>query len=240
MKYILAFATLLLFANCSSTVKSTLVNTTYPSFDENTTVYILQENQTAPYQSELLGEIKIGDSGFSTNCGYEKMVLEAKSIARKSGANLIKITELTPPSFSSTCYRMKAKIYRNSDAEVLAQLDDKNRSTLATGVDYAVIYFYRPSNGYGSFLGYKINTEKDSIIGRMRNGEKFEFKTTKFGNQTFYGELETKKEIVINVEKGKEYYVRCGVKTGIMVGRPELTVVDNHIGKKEFAATNKD
>jgi hypothetical protein len=137
----------------------------------------------------------------------------------------------------STCYRLRAKIYRNTDADVLAQLDDKNRSRLSEDADYAVVYFYRPSIDHGGMLGYKVNVENDSVIGRMRNGEKFEYRTKKFGKRQFYGQIETHEEVIIDVQKGQEYYVRCGIKTGNFVGRPELTRVENYIGRKEFSET---
>ena len=225
----------ILLTSCSATLSSKLVKN-YQPLSEDNKIFILEAAANVPFQSELIGDVKIGDSGFSVDCGYNKVMTEAMSMARKAGANIIKINELKEPDFfGSSCYRLKAKIYRNMDAQVLAQLDDKNRSRLPQDADYAVVYFYRPSNEHGGFLGYKVNVANDSVIGRMRNGEKFEFHTKKFGKQTFYGQIETHEEVTINVEKGQEYYVRCGVKTGNFVGRPELTAVENYIGRKEFA-----
>ena len=52
--------------------------------------------------------------------------------------------------------------------------------------------------------------------------------------QSFYGALETKEEVKINIEKGKEYFVRCSVNMGVVLGRPEINLIENYIGMKEF------
>jgi hypothetical protein len=45
-----------------------------------------------------------------------------------------------------------------------------------------------------------------------------------------------KTEIPIEIEFGKEYYIRCGVSMGAFVGKPSFTLVDNRTGKAEFDA----
>jgi hypothetical protein len=231
-----------LIAGCSSTVSTKLVNKNQTLTPINTAVYVLEDNEAIPANSQLVGKIKIGDSGFSMDCGYNKALAEVKKAARKAGANIIKITQVKEPNvMASSCYRIKADVYRNVDEQVLSNVkqrrEEKNKSRLPADSDYAVIYFYRPHNNVGGILGYKINTEKDSIVGRVRDGEKFAFRTKKFGRQTFYGELETKEEVTINIEKGQEYFVRCGVRTGAFVGRPEIGIVENVQGIKEYKET---
>lgn len=88
----------------------------------------------------------------------------------------------------------------------------------------------------GALLGYNIKDRNDSIVGKLRNGKKFTFKTKEFGNQCFYAILETREEIMINVEKGKEYFVRCSVNPGILIARPEINIIENYLGIKEFEA----
>lgn len=225
--------------SCAPSISSKLVNKNYAKLEAGSQVYVLEKNAEVPNNSEFIGDIKVGDSGFTTDCGYEKVMADIKNVAINSGANIIQIVELKAPStLGSTCYRVKAKIYRNTNQEILAKLSanevEKGKSRLPQDADYAVIYFYRPSNGFGALLGYKIKTESDSIIGRVRNGEKFQYKTKKFGSQIFWGELETKEKVVINVEKGQEYFVRCGIKLGVAVGRPEIYLIENHIGINEY------
>lgn len=56
--------------------------------------------------------------------------------------------------------------------------------------------------------------------------------------QSFYGTLETKEEIKIDIEKGKEYFVRCSVNMGVVFGRPEINLIENYIGMKEYDEMN--
>ncbi len=239
MKKLLLSIVTTICISCAPSISSKILNKNYSKLDEGSKIYVLEQNDSVPTSSELIGDVKVGDSGFSTDCGYNKVLSEITNIAKSSGANIIKILEVKAPNLlGSSCYRIKAKIYRNLNPEILVKFsnlrDETNKSRLPENADFAVIYFYRPSNGIGALLGYKIKNEKDSIIGRVRNGEKFEYKTKKFGNQTFFGELETKEKVTINVEKGKEYFVRCSVTMGVALGRPEIFLIENRVGIKEY------
>jgi len=241
-KFLLLFAVVLAFG-CASSVSKKLVGTNRQALPNGIPVLVLNENDPAPTDVELVGEIKIGDSGFSTGCQYEQVIERAKTTAREAGANLIKITELKKPTtFGSTCYRIKASIYftdnEESTARIKARIDAQNKSRLPEDADYAVVYFYRPSSGQGAMLGYKIKTDNDSVIGRLRNGEKFEYKTKTFGKQNFHGDLETKETVSIYIEKGQEYFVKAGVTMGVMFGRPQLVHVENRVGMKEYREMN--
>lgn len=229
----------IIILSCGTSISSKLSDKSFNKLDENTYVYVIKENETVPNNSKLIGEIKIGDSGFTTDCSYYKVLNDAKQTALNSGANIIKIIQLKKPTvLGSTCYRLKAQIYRNFDETSMLELKNKidflNKSRLSEGSEFAKIYFYRPNNSLGALLGYKIKDNKDSIIGRVRNGEKFEMKTTKYGNQTFYGYLETKDSVIVNIEKGKEYFIRCGVKLGVALGRPEIDLMENYIGREQY------
>ncbi len=238
MKNVLFVFTIFLFCGCASSIKSKLVNKSYAQLSEDQKVLVLEDFAFLPENSELIGEIKIGDSGFTTDCSYDNVLATAISTAKKSGANIIQIVKLKTPDGFSTCYRIKAKIYRNLNNDLLVSFFEKrnlkSKSRLPIDADYAIVHFYRPRLFFGSALGYKLKDSSDSTIGRLRNGEKFIYKTDKFGEQSFYGSLETKEEIKINIEKGREYFVRCGVKMGVIIGRPEINLIENYIGINEF------
>ena len=234
--YLVALA---LLTGCAPRVVGKLHNKNYAQFNETTLVYVLESSDEIPMNSEFIGDIKIGDSGFSTDCGYNKVMSTAKDMTRNAGANILKIIQLKKPNpMGSSCYRLQGKIYRNLDSISLRSIQSnrelRNKSTLPENADYAIIHFYRPPNSTGALLGYKIKTSTDSILGRVRNGERFDFKTKEFGVHTFYGELETKVGVSINIKKGEEYFVKCGVKYGIAIGRPEIFLIENFIGRKEY------
>lgn len=225
--------------SCSPKIRSNLANTIFPPIEKDQEIFLLDETEIVPQNSAFVGDLKIGDSGFSTDCGYNTVIENAKETAKKSGANIIELTEIKKPNFGSTCYRIKAKLYRNTNQEVIAGLisnrDLRNKSRLPENVDYAVVYFYRPKNFQGSAIGYKIRLDDETEIGRVRNGEKFEYKIKNFGKHKFWGKTESQDSVVINVQRGQEYFVRCSIKLGVAVGKPEMYLMDNHIGIKEYA-----
>jgi hypothetical protein len=49
---------------------------------------------------------------------------------------------------------------------------------------------------------------------------------------------ESKVELPIDVVFGKEYFLRCSVKIGLMMGRPIMEFVSYQNGKAEFEAFN--
>lgn len=71
---------------------------------------------------ELLGEVEVADSGFSTSCDealvLHRLVLEACYL----DADLINITQERRPDSQSTCYQAKAMFLRLRDRSRRAQL----------------------------------------------------------------------------------------------------------------------
>ena len=227
----------ILFCSCSPKIRTTISNSNFEKLSDNTEVIVINENQ-ALENSSYIGEIKVGDSGFTTDCGYEKIMNDAKEEAKKLGGNIIQIIEIKEPKkWWSTCYRIRAKIFRNLDSKSLTPLIEenlkKNESTLPPDSDFAKIYFYRPKMITGSLLGYKIRVDNDSVICRVRNGEKCEVKINDFGKYKFWAKLESRDSIVIDIKRGQEYFVRCSVGLGALIGKPELNQVENYIARKE-------
>ncbi|MCG8329157.1 MAG: DUF2846 domain-containing protein [Chitinophagales bacterium] len=241
MRYLLFFSVLtsfLFLQSCASTVNSKMLSSAYPAINKDQQVFFLQHSEEVPENSILVGNLKVGDSGFAVNCSYETAVEKASMEARNCGANIILVTEVKEPSIKNTCYRMKALMYRNMDEDVLIRtekrIEEKNQSRLPENADYAVIYFYRPTNSFGALVGLKIKTEGEMVICKLKDGDKFAYKTKEFGEHTFLAKTESEDVVEINVEKGKEYFVHCGIQMGIVVGQPELDVVDNYIGIEQY------
>jgi hypothetical protein len=108
------FSFIIFLCACSPKVKPTITKS-YPPLDYRETVSVLGLNEDAPANAEILGTVKIGDSGFSTNCGYDVAIEKAINEARKVGGNAIQITKHIPPNLmGSTCHRITARILRLS------------------------------------------------------------------------------------------------------------------------------
>lgn len=92
--------------------------------------------------------------------------------------------------------------------------------------DEAVVYFYRPSKA-ASMVYYKIKDEDDNKISTMYVKSYYPYITKELGARTFTGETESKKSISLDVQGGQTYFVKAGVKMGVLVGRPKFELVDD-------------
>lgn len=231
---LIGFACLIFsMTSCNPAVR-TVLNAEYPTLDYNKKVYIVNQNDMTPEQSVKIGEVKIKDSGFTTRCTYDYVIEKAKLAARKAGGNAIKITEHKPPTaFGSTCHRINADILLIDDIENCIIQEQKEE---VSDVDYAILHIYRYS-GIGALIGYDVKID-DQILCRVKNNYKTTVHVTKEGLQTIWAKTEAKSEVPVKLEHGHEYFIRCSVKMGAFVGRPNLTLVDYSIGKSEFEAFN--
>ena len=232
---ILLFGFILLLNSCSPKI-STNIKKNYSAIDFREEVKIFGINDALPPNSEVLGVVKIGDTGFSTNCGWDVVIDKARIEARKIGGNAIKITEHTPPStFGSSCDRITAQILKIDNLENF-EANQVVDSTLLNA-DFALLHIYR-SGGTGSLVSYDLHLG-DSVICNVQNKWKKTFKIKKDGLNTIWAKTESKVEIPINIKFGQEYYLRCSVSMGAIVGRPKLEIVDNQVGKAEYQSTIK-
>lgn len=109
-KLILSTMTLAL-VSCGASIKSNFTTHLEPiTIDQK--VAILDLKNTIPDSAKKIGTASFGDTGFSTNCDFNTNLISARKIARKNGANIIKVTEKKEPSFfGSSCYRIKVDFY---------------------------------------------------------------------------------------------------------------------------------
>jgi hypothetical protein len=223
----------LLYA-CGPSVKTQASSTENLSpLDYRQEVYVYTADEVLPGTiTKDIGSIKIGDSGFSTNCNYETVIATAKEEARKNGGNVVLIEEHKTPDFWSLCHRIKAKILL-VDIDSLSLTNTGYQSSIE-GEDYALLYVYR-YGGAGALINYDLHLG-DSTICKVKNNSAEIVKITKRGMNSLWAKTETKVEIPITVEFGHEYYISCGVKMGVVVGRPTIQIVSPAVGQKEFNA----
>jgi hypothetical protein len=220
----------LMLGSCAPKI-STTINKNYSALDYREEVKVLGLQDPVPAYSEELGILKIGDTGFSINCGWDVVLDKAKMEARKVGGNAIKITKHIPPSIlGSSCHRITAQILKVESFDNLPAAARVDSSLL--NADYAILHVYRQS-GTGALISYDLLLG-DSVICRVSNKWKNTIKIRKDGLNTLWAKTETKEELPINIQFGNEYYIRCGVTMGAFVGRPKLELVDNQTGKAEF------
>ena len=96
----------------------------------------------------------------------------------------------------------------------------KAESIPADHPDYAVIYFYRTSNFAATPNDVHLGND---VVYRSKNNTKAAVKVDKPGTYEIWGKTETREGITLNIEMGKEYYVRTYVKFGVEFNPLTLT-----------------
>lgn len=100
---------------------------------------------------------------------------------------------------------------------------------LLTGVcsaqDNGRVIFYRESNVTGAAVSYDVFAN-NVLAARLKNGSYYVFNCPP-GNYTFRIENFRNTEVTMKVEKGRTYYLRFGLKTGMWTAVPELIAVDS-------------
>ncbi len=124
-KIIALFLLTLFIAGCASTIRTTYT-TKYSPTPINEPIIVYGLNDEVPANSQNIGTIKIGDSGFSVDCGWNQVIKKAKNECRKIGGNGIKLISVYEPDFSSTCYRITAYVIKSPEKHFISQ---KERST---------------------------------------------------------------------------------------------------------------
>lgn len=96
--------------------------------------------------------------------------------------------------------------------------------------DYAVVHIYRPGGYVSTPYDVYIGSEK---VYRSKKYSKKDVRIYKSGPIEIWGETDTKEAIQLDVEVGKDYYVRSDATIGTSDWRPNFTVVEAEVGKGE-------
>jgi len=112
--------------------------------------------------------------------------------------------------------------------------DDNNFQPVG---NYAILHFYR-SSAMGMVVKYDMYLN-DIFMFKVSNKWCETAHVSQFGANMLWAKTESRTEMPINIEPGREYYVRCGVKMGVGIGRPKFEIVDNKTGEKEYQAIAK-
>lgn len=112
LTHIILLGFILFLASCSPAVY-TRISQTYPALLSNEEVRLIGLDEKLPDSAIVIGTVKVGDSGFTTDCSWNTVVEKARMEARKIGGNGIKITShQLPTALGSSCHRITADILR--------------------------------------------------------------------------------------------------------------------------------
>lgn len=228
---------ILVLFSCGPRVKTTLIERADEPYalEATGTIGILGVADPIPAGAVVLGSVKVGDTGFSTDCGWERVLAEARLAARNAGGNVLKLTVHEPPGFASSCHRITASILR-VDRTTLSGPGLSNEAAIDTTWDHAMLYVYRPG-GLGALVSYNLHLG-DSLICRVTNKSTFAIKIEREMRTTLWARTEARSEVAFDARFGHSYYLRCTVAMGAMVGHPFLELVDPSIGRLEYEAVS--
>jgi len=99
--------------------------------------------------------------------------------------------------------------------------------------DKGLVVFYRLGKFGGQAIRFNI-IHPEGVIGKLLSGTVL-YKYFDPGPQTFYSKVISEDAITVNVEAGKIYYVRGDVKMGVVVGRPNFTLMSESQARSEIA-----
>ena len=126
-------------------------------------VKFMQVNDTA---TTKLGEIKLGDTGFSTKCNENDAMNILHHEACSLNADLINIIEETPRSFTgSSCYRCAAVFYKSKINQ--KKLFDSTQVKQAASIELENKKHNEiiRKNGAAGFLGYFVGYTAGAVLG---------------------------------------------------------------------------
>jgi hypothetical protein len=120
-QYFILLSAIIFLFGCAPSIKTSISNPE-KSLTTSDKVAFLDIQHKVPENAKKIGAAKFGDSGFSTDCDFNSNLVKARDLARKNGANIVKIVETKRPDLWSSCYRMKVEFYKyEGDVTILPQ-----------------------------------------------------------------------------------------------------------------------
>ena len=228
-KNVLIFTIFIIFilSSCAVKVKKNVFKK-YPALEYNEEVKIYGMTETEPENAKDIGLIKIGTTGFTTNCELSDVFEQARLEARKIGGNAIKLIDHESPNFLTSCHRIKVRVLKIENI-------DKN-SIVDTLKNCAIIYFFRENTNYGTDLKYEVKVN-DSSFCKIKNNFKKAYKTFKESKIEISAKTSSKVILTLDIKFGNVYYIKCDSEMGDISLIPAFTIIDKNIGKIEYELT---
>ena len=104
---------------------------------------------------------------------------------------------------------------------------------MGESANIGIVHFYRTKGLKGAIITAKLRMNNEPIATIKRNWKKTI--TIPAGTYVFSAKTEATTEINLQVEQGKQYYIKCGLAFGFLVGRIKFTLVDAVEAQKEMA-----
>lgn len=226
--------------SCSSNLKVLMSSDqTTKALPYDAKVYVYGVYDTLPKKSIHIAELSGSAKSSVTTSDYSSFIEKAKEKARAVGANIIKVQKHeTSNTLTGIRHSLDVNLYHNNTIGLLEE-EEKQRiqNPNLINADFALLHVYR-FNGLGTIISYNLKLG-DSTICRVKNNFCTTIKITKKGLNNVSARTETTVELPIDVTFGKEYFLKCTMTTGLLVGRPRMEFVAPEIGRAELYTFNK-
>lgn len=185
--------------------------------------------------AEPIGYLSVAITDPEIDCSYGGAVNLAKEEARKQGANLVYIERVLLPGSTTACYRLNTVLYRTPNLEMVEKAKQENTKAmtpeLLPGSNYAIVHLFRPTGFAGSLIKYDVLMDGKSLTGTMKPGMEYDLTITDYGEHTFTADKDTTHSLTLNIEKGKAYYICCGLDPGNFKAIPYIYLIDSRVAK---------
>jgi len=165
-RHFFLFALICLGGSACSPRINTRITKNYPPQAPDAPVAVYTKAPDVPPQSEPIGTVDIGDTGFTTNCDSATVFSLAKTETRKAGGNGLLVTRYLRPSFfGSSCHQISGTMLLVSD---FSRTENDSPETITfVQAQPAEVSYQQPSNQFPrmSFMldaGYNWRTAKIS------------------------------------------------------------------------------
>ena len=132
-----------------------------------------------------------------------------------------------------TAFLISIGLHAQADSSKITTPDLGVVSKKASQGKYAILYIYRAKSKKISFASFTINVN-DSAVCKVKNNERYAIKVYRFGTTNLWAKSESRSDLTVNVQMGKEYYIKCKIKKGFWGEVPNLVQMDAETGKAEF------
>lgn len=105
-------------------------------------------------------------------------------------------------------------------------------NNISLSANYATIHFYRTKSVLGAIIKPKLRMDGKAISIIKRNWKKTI--TVPAGAYVFSAKTEKTTKIKLQVDAGKQYYIKCSIGFGFFVGRIKFTQEDAQKAKQQM------
>lgn len=201
-------------------------------------VVFIPTNIAVPAYCKPMGKVSVTDGGLKLNCGYEKVLQDARIKTVQAGGNVMKVTKLKSPSaLGSSCYQIWGEAYYTDSLDAVRLLaegrDTVSNKLISDTASYALLYIYRPRGGTGFLLNYVVHLD-DAEVCSAGSNSKCIVKVDKEGMAKLWATIETRCELPLDIQFGKVYFIKCEIGMGVWAGRPQLSIIKPNKGYAEF------